>query len=351
MKKLIPLFLVLVLLLSGCISDIPPEESPVIPSTSATPTPEEPTPTPEPIRNPLTGEVMDKDPGNLRPYAVMINNYKAALPHMGISQADIIYEVLAEGEITRMMAIFSDITGIEKIGSMRSARPYYIEIARSFDAIYVHAGGSDQAYYDISAKGVNNIDGVRGAYGGEIFFRDPARQDRAYEHRLITTSDLIAEYLPKFNYRTEHETEDFDYNLSFADEVSMKNYAPATKIDVSFGGLKNTKFTYTDGLYTAEQYGQTLVDGNNNETLKFRNLVILFADHKVLDNEGRREVTLNTTGTGYFLCDGKMVSITWSRAGDAQPFEYFFEDGSPLTLGVGKSYIGIIPTGSTVTAE
>ena len=118
----------------------------------------------------------------------MINNIGVALPHCGISGADIIYEILAEGNITRMMAIFSDINKANgPIGSMRSSRPYYIETALSYDAIYVHAGGSEQAYSDIASKGVNNIDGVRGNYdASSAFYRDKNRQQYGYEHSLFT---------------------------------------------------------------------------------------------------------------------------------------------------------------------
>ena len=92
----------------------------------------------------------------------MINNINLAQPQCGIGDADIIYEVMAEGGVTRMMAIFSDIKNAGRIGSMRSIRTYYVDIAMAYGAVAVHAGYSQQANDRIRSNGVNNIDGVTG---------------------------------------------------------------------------------------------------------------------------------------------------------------------------------------------
>ena len=87
--------------------------------------------------NPLTGLATDTDISGKRPFAVMINNIRVATPQCGISKADIIFETLAEGGLTRLMAVYQDIEDVGTIGSVRSARPYYIDIAMGFDAIFV----------------------------------------------------------------------------------------------------------------------------------------------------------------------------------------------------------------------
>lgn len=91
----------------------------------------------------------------------MINNIVYAQPQVGISNADIIYEIPAEGGITRMMAIFSHLYDIESVGSIRSLRPYYLSVALSYDAIVIHAGGSEQAYSDVKTYNADHLDGVR----------------------------------------------------------------------------------------------------------------------------------------------------------------------------------------------
>ena len=120
-----------------------------------------------------------------RPVAVMLNNLKKAQPQLGnVSMADIIYEVPAEGGITRMLAVYQTLDGVGTLGSIRSARPYYIELALGHDALYVHAGGSPEAYQDLKSWKVNNIDGVNGsASQSAVFWRDPERKkNKGYEH-------------------------------------------------------------------------------------------------------------------------------------------------------------------------
>ena len=358
MKKLLPIILAIFTLLSACgnkneTPDIS-AEPPSINTSQETATPEPtPTPTPEVIRNPLTGEPIDSDISSIRPYAIMLNNIKVALPQCGISKADILYEVLAEGNITRFEAIFSGIDGVGAIGSMRSSRPYYIEIALSYDAIYVHAGGSEQAYSDISSKGVNNIDGVRGAYSSEIFYRDPNRQQYGIEHSLFTSSDKVIAGTQKLGYETTHSGT-FDYGLEFTETPELSSSAAsAATVNVSFEGIKDTGFTYSSdtGLYTAAEYGSNLIDGTTNEAVTFKNLLVLYSDTKILDDYGRRAFDLEGTGTGLFIINGKSVPIKWNHAGTGSCFTYTLEDGTPLQLGVGKTYIGIVPSGSTITMQ
>jgi hypothetical protein len=357
MKKLFPLFLALLMLLTACgskgegpgVSAQPPSIN--NPDKTEAPSP---SPTPEPITNPLTGETISEDISENRPYAVMLNNIKVALPQCGLSKADILYEILAEGNITRFEAIFSDLNDVGAIGSMRSSRPYYIEVALSYNAIYVHAGGSEQAYSDISSKGVDNIDGVRGAYSGQIFYRDPSRQKYGTEHSLFTTSEKVIEYTDKLGFESKHAGGIFDYGLSFTETPELgASAASAAKVNVSFQGMKDTKFTYQSdkGFYTGHQYDTDLIDGTTGEAVPFKNLLVLFADSKILDDYGRRSFNLDASGEGYFVCNGKAVPIKWSHGGTGTTFEYTLSDGTPLELGIGKTYIGIVPTGSTITME
>ena len=143
------------------------EEIPVI-----APIPEpvqEPEPEPEPVypyTNPLTGEGLMEDISGKRPIAVMFNNLEKALPQLGVGQADVIYEIVAEGGITRMMGLFQDIQGAGDLGSIRSARDYYVNLAYGHDAIYVHAGGSPQAYDAIQNWGVTATGRVGWTAGG-----------------------------------------------------------------------------------------------------------------------------------------------------------------------------------------
>ena len=352
------LMLALFLALAACKTPEEPEESidPVPPDVS-TLRPERPTPTPEPspeptpvrYRHPLTGEPLEEEFNNRMPYAMMINNIVFAQPHCGVSHADIIYEVLAEGGVTRMMAIFTDLDFDEPIGSIRSIRAYYVDIGVSYDAILVHAGGSPQSYPRMKELGVErNIDGV--LTDSIPFARDPNRMAHGIEHSLFTTGTKMANFLDTLDIRREHES-GFDYNLRFTEDATPERGKDAETITAVFNSGKSTTLTYHEdtGLYTAFQFGGDYIDGNTKEAVTFKNVLVLYADTKVFDNYGRIDVDLIGEGPGQFACGGQYVDIIWSRADGNSPFTYRLASGGALELGVGTSYIAIVPTEATVT--
>ena len=325
-----------------------PEATPE-PTPEVTPEPS-PEPTPLPYQHPLTGERLAEPFGNSRPYAVMINNINVAQPQCSTSQCDILYEILAEGT-TRMMAVFSSLDGVGSMGSMRSLRPYYLDIATTYDAIMVHAGGSDQAYSDVKTLHWNNIDGVRGP-GASAFARDPNRMAHGIEHSLFTTGQKILDMTAELKYRTEHESEDYDYGLRFT-ENGTPSGAAAETVEVHFGNYKTTTFTYDEQaqLYYPAQYGSDYVDGNSGEKVGFTNVLVLYAPTRMLDNYGRLGITLTGSNEGLFVCGGKSTHITWERETAADRFSYVKADGSPLTLGIGTTYVCVVPTGSEVAVS
>ena len=96
--------------------------------------------------------------GNSRTIAVMIDNVGDARPQAGLNEAYMVYEIIVEGKLTRLMALFKDVD-LDKIGPVRSSRHYFLDYALENDAIYVHFGWSPQAQSDIRKLGVNNING------------------------------------------------------------------------------------------------------------------------------------------------------------------------------------------------
>lgn len=343
-----------VLLLTGCAGKDPAPSETVSPAPTPAETAEQPYNGPE---NPLTGMPIDEKWVDARPVAVMLNNLKAALPQVGNSQADIIYEVPAEGGITRMLAVYQTVEGVEKIGSIRSSRPYYLELALGHDALYIHAGGSEDAYEKIRSWNVDAFDAVRGPYLGKspdsnMMWRDPERKKTmAYEHTVVTSGEAILKYLPA-SVRTQHES-GYSCGLSFADDGTPVSGESAQTVTVPFSTYKTGKFTYDadSGTYRVEEFGQEYVDGNTGEQVTVTNVLVLkTACNLTGDSLGHITVDL-TGGEGYFACGGKVIPIRWSKAGVNDPIRYTTEDGQSLTLGRGKTYVNIIPKGQNPTFE
>jgi hypothetical protein len=357
MKKAFPgLCLAIALLLTACSGTA--AETPA-PTSTPVPTPEVTAATPEPeytgAYNPLTGLPIANKWANSRPLAIMLNNLKAALPQHGVSQADIIYEVLAEGGITRMLGVFQTVEGVGDIGSVRSSRTYYLELALGHDAIYLHAGGSPDAYAKIKEWAVTALDCVNGPYEGTLYWRDQGRiKSAGYELSVFTSGDTILELFPTYRFRQEHEA-GYTYNMTFLDDGTPAGSETANIITVPFSTYKTGVFRYDleSGLYMAEEYGKDYVDGNTNEQVGVTNVIILKTACDVIsgDDKGRLAVDLTSGGDGWYACGGKIVPIHWSKEDRNSQFVYTTADGKVLSLGRGTSYVNIIPLKNNITVE
>ena len=364
-KKLLPLCLALALSLAACgapTAEVSPAPEHSLPAV-VTPTPV-PTPTPEPEytgpRNPLTGLPLQEEYVGRRPVAIMLNNLKQALPQLGVSDADIIYECLAEGGITRMLGVYQDPSQAGTIGSIRSSRTYYLELALGHDAVYIHAGGSPDAYDKIKAWGVTALDGVNGPYcgsspGSNLMWRDAGRRrSLGYEHSVITTGETIVQKFDSYSFRKDHP-EGYDPGLHFAEDGTPSGGRPAETITVPFSNVKTGVFTYDDanGRYLIEEYGAPYVDGNTGAQVGVTNVLILKTRCSGIagDNKGRITVDLTSGGTGYFACGGQLIEICWSKDGRNSPLRYTAPDGTPITLGRGSSYVNIVPLDCAVQIQ
>ena len=308
--------------------------------------------------NPLTGLPIDEAWVDARPVAIMLNNLKAALPQQGNSQADIIYEVPAEGGITRMLAVYQTVEGVDTIGSIRSARPYYLELALGHDTIFIHAGGSEDAYTRISQWGVAALDGVRGPYlsnqeNGNLMWRDPERKKSySLEHTVVTTGEAIIQRFAGYtNLRQEHK-EGYVYEMDFTEDGTPSGGFSADHLQVPFSHYKTGEFQYDpqSGLYLIEEYGEAYIDGDTGEQVGVTNVVVLKTSiRNTGDSLGHMTVDLSSGGTGYFACGGQAIDLLWSK--DYPDGQLFYTDleGDPITFGTGRTYVCIVPLDSQVS--
>lgn len=324
------------------------------PAAAVTP---EPTPYNGPI-NPLTGEPASADTAVLRPVAVMLNNLKEALPQLGQSQADMIYEVVAEGGITRMLGVYQSVEDVDMIGSIRSTRPYYIELALGHDALFIHAGGSDQAYSDLWSWDVDHFDAVRGPYLGKdpesnMMWRDAVRRkENGYEHSVVATGASILANLPE-NLRREHE-EGYDAGLIFADDGTPAGGSPASVVTVPFSNYKTGRFVYDESQqsYLVEEYGAPYVDGNTGAQVAVTNVIVVQTRCRYTgDSLGHMDVDVVGEGEGWFACGGAAIPIRWSKPDRESPITYTTQNGEPLALGRGKTYVNIVSLDAAITIE
>lgn len=309
-------------------------------------------------RHPLTGEQLD-EPFNQRISAVTVNNAPSCLPQSGISHADIIYEAVTEGGATRFLAFFSDIDQAGVIGPVRSTRTFFNCIAVSYDASLIHCGGSKCALrgeYDISGDQIDNWNHLNATiYENKYFYRDQNRFNSGYawEHCLYTDGTTMAQALTDLELSGTYDAPN-DYGLLFSEDVQL-NGETANVVTVNFKGSKTTTMTYdaATGLYNAAEYGSDLYDADTDTYLAFKNVLVLYAEHwGVYDGHDTHSYyTIIGSGEGVYACNGQLIPILWQHDSLRNTFTYTLTDGTPLELGVGKSYIGIVSNTVPVSYE
>ena len=306
-------------------------------------------PEPEVVRNPLTGEPLD-DPStvNNRPVAVMLNNIHYAMPQHGLQDADIIYEFVVESSITRLMGVFHDVSNVGTIGSIRSARPYFIETVLGMEAVYVHAGASDEGYYMLYKLPIDHFDEI----DFDVFWRDQERRKTmAFEHTLMTSGERISSTINNYGWSLLH-SEGYEYPFTYVEDGTPYSDTNATNVSVRFSSYKTGTFDYdpATGRYLVGQYDTGHMDGNTGEQLSVVNLLILrteiycsgdYSGHMVIDVQG--------SGEGTYICGGKAIPIIWHKETMEDPFTYTLADGTHFSLGVGNSYVCVIDEDDVVT--
>ncbi len=309
--------------------------------------PEEP-PVPEFV-NKLTGEETTEELAGIRPIAVMINNIKAATPQQGISLADVTYEVLAEGGITRLLCLFTDYASLPETGSIRSSRDYFIDLSDAHDAIYVHCGGSPGAYDTLAARKTENMDGI---YFNTPFYRNEwRRKNMGMEHSLMTTGEGLVKGIAQKGYRTESDAKQ---PLSFALTDSTPAGEPATALKVVFSYYATSEFDYNadEGVYYKKQFGAPHIDSNNDVQLSFKNILLFPCRQGMVpgDDKGRLFVDFIGSGEGYYLSDGVCKKVRFTKASRTSSYTVWEEDGeTELLLNPGKTYIGLPPTDAVIS--
>lgn len=286
-----------------------------------------------------------------RPYAVMINNNHAAWPQCGIQDAYIVYEIIAEGGITRMMALYKD-QDTAKIGSIRSARHYFIDYAEENDAIFVHWGGSPQAYNRIYA-GINDIDGI--ALEGSVFFRDKTLK-RDYEHTGFTSMENVKKYAQSKGY-TRDTNKDLllNYSVDSIDIANRPDAKSAQEVEIKYSDYHRTNYEYDEEnkVYKRSMSGKDNVDLVTGEQYTAKNIIVYNVYNYTLndgENKGRQEINNVGNGTGYFITEGYAVPITWEKSSHSAQTVYKYNSGEEITVNDGNTFIQIYPTsGGSVT--
>jgi len=333
-------------MLTGCITPLPEEPSEIPPATSEEPLSIE---LPNEKLNLLTGEYdLKKSEYGKRPIAVMVNNIKIAWPQAGIGNADLLYEMEVEGGITRLLAVFSSLERIpDKLGSVRSMRPYYINLAGGHNAIYVGHGWSGRAK-DLLAN-QKLIDFINGDVHGKAFFRDAAKgKQKGREHSSYTTREKLESVAKELKLNTELEEKWQDNTfLNFRAPDNAKAVGnPCETLKVPFSKYATSVFTYDveKKVYFKSEFSEKHIDETTGKQLAFTNVLVLFMPVSMEDSK-HLAFDFSASGPGFYASNGKIQEIKWGKGWNVEePFKFRGADGKGMTANAGRTMVCIVRT-------
>ena len=282
-----------------------------------------------------------------RPYAIMINNLGVARPlQSGLQDAMIIYEMIVEGGLTRYMAVFQD-QNTERIGSIRSARHYFLDYALENDAIYVHHGNSPQAAADFKTLNIDRISVDASKTG----WRDKSL-NVSTEHTLFTS---IAKLNNGLGNKRKTRNKDFLLNYSETPiDLSTKEGAiKANNIEITYSGSVKSSYEYDESAqnYKRSVNGKAHTDYVTKKQYTFKNIITYQVSNTSLnDGSGKDRQTLDNIGSGegYYITNGYAVPITWSKSSRSSQTVYKYKDGTEIDVNDGNTFIQIQPKGKNL---
>ena len=308
-----------------------------------------PSPIPTPALKPdlLTGELVPTGSENLHPLAVMIENHPDARPQSGLGQADLVYEAIAEGGITRFMAVYSNPNQIIRVGPIRSARTYFLDFATELHAMYAHVGGNTDALDQIATVG--GVDDLNQFTIGEPVFKRDFSRNVALEHTMYSSTDKLW----NFALSTRHYLANQNYvswlfqpkSLSQAASQTVKVAVSSREYDVSW------QYDPASNSYKRTMAGSSHVDTNTGKQIEVKNIVIETVDRQPVVtriNEQGWHYVLTGTGRAVVIQNGIAVVGSWKKTG-AERTRYFNDKGVEIAFVTGSTWVHIVHPDSQVS--
>ncbi len=286
----------------------------------------------------MNGVMVPENIAKTRPIAVVIENHTDARPQSGLTDADLVYETLAEGGITRFLAFFQS-HDVKEIGPVRSARPYFNFLANMWGAGYAHVGGSTIALSELDSGVHKKLQDINQYFTGDYFYRS---EERSAPHNAYTTIELLRALMEKKDWTGWTPTKLGEFEVTPTDQLQTTT----TNITVKFFQPNYTaSFAYdpSTNSYLRTSGSKPSIDKNNNLQISPMNVVIQYVDDYVVPLETVNGIGLRLEGKGRAVLfnNGKATDGTWQYSnGQAS---YINSDGAPQKFVPGQTWIILMP--------
>ncbi len=286
-----------------------------------------------------------------RPYAIVINNTPVAVKvQTGLNKAYLIYEIPTEGNTSRLMALYKDIEEDLTIGTIRSARHNFIDLALESDAILIHYGWSRFAKADEEGGAINYINGL---FDKPFWRNNP--ENLASEHTAYTSIAKIKQTIEEKKFvKDSDNTVLLKYSGEDVNLAETVNNKIANKVIIPYGSESNTTSFVYDAqtkMYNRVENGKYCFDYYNKENVNTKNIIIQKIDYEAIKNSKYWNLKTIGSGKGYFITNGYAVPITWKKDSRKEKTKYFYENGEEIKVSDGRTYIEIQTNNQNLTIE
>ncbi len=332
---------------------------------------------PKDVESPINGILYTKSQAeifmNRRPLAIMINNHTDARPQFGLTEADLIYEAVAEGGITRFLALFHAHDS-DKVGPVRSARIYYEDWAAEFNAWFAHWGGAymddndlarqddptfqftcnpdADAYAKINRIGLPSLDQMW--LGSSAYWRDES-SGKALEHTGFTSTQKLLNEAPNRYPETGWQNFEPFQTWLFKDDLKEADRPGAGAFEIYFWEDYpdyDVRWEYDPATneYVRYQGGEKQIDAANNQEIRAKNVIVQFTDQGFFgDKKGHLKYETIGVGQAKVFLDGKVIDAKWQKPTIRARTRYFdAATGEEIKFNRGQIWIEIVPTGNEI---
>ncbi|MBI4008839.1 DUF3048 domain-containing protein [Candidatus Roizmanbacteria bacterium] len=330
-----------------------------------------------PLNGQLFGESKKERWQRRRPLGIMVENHTESRPQSGLSSADVIYEAVAEGGITRFLAIYY-CQDANIVGPVRSARIYFVKALQEYGAypLYAHVGGANT---DGPADALGEINELGWGLYNDLnqfgvpfpnFWRDQDRLKNkdgtqiATEHTVYTNTSKLWDFAKTKRDLTNIDKKGKSWDATF-EKWKFKDDAKSNErgkiINVSFGFWDLFASDYSvvwnydvvTNSYKRKNGGSPQLDKNTGKQMEAKNVVIVFSNETAVNDgyEKGQHLFYKITGSGNGLVfqDGEVTKVTWNKKREEARMKFFDENGKEVQFVRGKIFIEILPIGNKVT--
>lgn len=294
------------------------------------------------VQRRIDGVPVEVAQANSIPAAVMIENLLTVRPQSGLGEAQVVYETLAEGGITRFLAVYAGGADLERIGPVRSARHYFVDIAEEYQGLYMHAGGSPQALGQLRATDnlVADLNQIGGAH--TYYYRDPSI---AAPHNLFTSSELMAFAYRDLEIEDDQGTYDgWNFTAAVADEEDRPESQSFTLPFSSAAYAAQFAYNPEENAYYRSNGGEPHIDAATGEQIAVSTVIVQSVPVSLLEADtGRLDIDVIGEGDATFFANGQMTMGRWSKSDSGERTQFTTADGEEMEFIPGSLWVALLP--------